>query len=210
MGKINISGMLKAITRGRASIAPDNALLVAISGIDAAGKTTVSGKLAFSLREEGLEVAMISLEKWHNPRKRPISGPKPAVTYYQEAYKWQPLFEQLLLPLKQTRSVALKNATIEVAPEQFQTQNYEFAAVDVVLVDGVFLLKPQVRAYFDLGFWVEVSFTTALNRALKVKPRGVSISQYMANFQKVYFPAQRLHIERDTPQDVANAVYPND
>ena len=41
MGKINISGMLKAITRGRASIAPENALMVAISGIDAAGKTTV-------------------------------------------------------------------------------------------------------------------------------------------------------------------------
>ncbi len=210
MSKINISGILRAITRGRASLSDTNALLVAVSGIDAAGKTTVTNKLAFSLREDGLEVAMISLEKWHNPRRRPISGPSPAVTYYQEAYRWPPLFERLLLPLKQNRQVTLKNALIEVAPEQFQTQTYEFHDVDIVLVDGIFLLKPQLRTYFDMAFWIDVSFMTALNRALKVKPRGVSISQYMTNFQKVYFPAQRLHIERDTPQDIANAVYPND
>lgn len=209
MSKINIGNMIKAGMRGYASLAGSRALLIAISGIDAAGKSTLAGKLAYGLREEELNVATISVEKWHDPRRTQL-GNKPVSDYYQNAYKPKPLFEKLVLPLKQARSVSLQNAIVEVANGQHRTQNYSYEAVDVIILEGIFLLKPALLAHYDLSFWVECSFTTALRRALKVKPKGISVSQFMANFQKIYFPAQRLHIERDAPQAAATAIYPND
>jgi uridine kinase len=43
---------------------------------------------------------------------------------------------------------------------------YEFREVDVILLEGIFLLKQELRAHYDLSIWIDCSFKTALARAI--------------------------------------------
>ena len=47
---------------------------------------------------------------------------------------------------------------------------FDFHDVEVIVLEGIFLLKREFRALYDLAFWVECSFETALARALRRAP----------------------------------------
>lgn len=44
---------------------------------------------------------------------------------------------------------------------------YDFREVDVVLLEGIFIYKRAYRSHFDLALWIDCSFATALERALR-------------------------------------------
>jgi uridine kinase len=46
--------------------------------------------------------------------------------------------------------------------------------VDIIVLEGIYLLKHAYRHYFDLAFWVECTFETALQRALQRGQEGAS------------------------------------
>ena len=43
---------------------------------------------------------------------------------------------------------------------------YQFTDIDVILLEGIYLLKRQFQSTYDLSFWIECSFETALSRAI--------------------------------------------
>jgi len=64
--------------------------------------------------------------------------------------------------------------------------------------------------YFDLSFWVECTFETALERALRRGQEGLPPAETIRAYQTIYFPAQRLHFVRDHPQAMADMIITND
>ena len=49
----------------------------------------------------------------------------------------------------------------------YREHRYQFREVDIILLEGIFLLKKSQRHHFDLACWVDCSFATALARAVK-------------------------------------------
>jgi adenylylsulfate kinase-like enzyme len=62
--------VVNAIARKRSAVAPDRAVLVGISGIDASGKGYLAAKIAKRLQLEGFNVALIDGDDWLNLRAR--------------------------------------------------------------------------------------------------------------------------------------------
>jgi len=46
--------------------------------------------------------------------------------------------------------------------------------------------------------------------AIARSQEGLSPTETIAAYQTLYFPAQRIHLERDQPQQAATAIIPND
>ena len=44
---------------------------------------------------------------------------------------------------------------------------YDIGDVDVIALEGIYLMKRTFREYYDLALWVEWSFKTVLIRALR-------------------------------------------
>lgn len=44
---------------------------------------------------------------------------------------------------------------------------YEFQDVDIIILEGIYLLKQAYRYHFNLSFWVEGTFETVLAWALQ-------------------------------------------
>ena len=77
------SELLETLVENILTLKQDRPLLVAVDGIDAAGKTMLAGELAESLRGIGAQVIEASIDGFHNSRairyKRGADSPEGTV-----------------------------------------------------------------------------------------------------------------------------------
>lgn len=207
---LNDAPVISAIVERRKAVSPERALLVGISGIDGAGKGFIVAHLAESLETLGIRPAVINVDGWLNLPHVRFSKRDPAMHFYQHAIRFDEMFDQLVLPLRDNSSISVETDFAEETSVNFRRHRYDFGAVDIVLLEGIFLLKPVYRNYFDLTVWVDCSFKTALRRAVARGQEGLSPSETVEAFEAIYFPAQRIHMERDHPVAKADIVFCND
>lgn len=185
-------------------------MLVAMSGIDGAGKGYLAHKLERELIAAGLRVATLNVDPWQNPQTLRFGGPDAGRHFYEHALRLDAFFEQLVLPLRQARSIRLEARLIRTDVDVWHDGVYDFRDVDVVLAEGIFLLKRGLRHHYDLRVWIECSFETALRRALLRNQEGLPPERIRMDFERIYFAAQRHHFAVDAPRTHADCVIFND
>lgn len=186
---------------------------VAVDGIDAAGKTTLAGALVAPLEALGRPVIRASIDGFHRPRaQRYQRGATSPEGYYLDSFDNAALRDVLLLPLGPNGSRRYRRAIFDyhtdrptLAPEQEAPPNA------VLLMDGVFLLRPELVTFWDYRIFVDVPFTEALERAMR---RDVALfgssEAVQARYHERYFPGQRLYFDTAHPQDHADAIVYNE
>ena len=202
---------VEAILARRTAVPRTRSVFTGITGIDGSGKGYVTEHLAARLRERGVRVAAINVDGWLNLPSRRFSPVNAAEHFYDHAIRFEEMFAQLVLPLKECRSHRLIAELADATDtEVYRRHVYEFADVDVILLEGIFLLKRAHRDHFDLSFWIDCTFETALERALARGQEGLSPEETVRDYETIYFPAQRIHLDRDSPRGFATAVLNND
>jgi uridine kinase len=185
-------------------------LTVAISGIDASGKGYVAAQLASRLRGLGFSVAVVGVDGWLNLPSVRFNSKTPGEHFYLHALRLNEMFERLILPLKVKRSVTVEMDYVEETASAYRRHRYDFQDVEIDLVDGIFLLKRAYFSHFHLSCWVDCTFETALERAIRRGQEGLDPAETKRAFEFIYFPAQRIHFQRDAPQSRANLSVEND
>jgi uridine kinase len=198
-----------AVVRKRGAVAPDRAVLVGISGIDASGKGFITARLAKQLRATGWSVAAISADDWLNLPDVCISPDDYAEHFYEHAIRFDEMFEQLIVPLVQDRGISLKTNCPDAKVTTYREHWYELRNIDIVLLEGIFLFKQAYRHHFDLTVWIDCSFGAALERAIARRQEGLPPEETTKAFETIYFPAQRIHLVRDEPCAFADIVFVN-
>ena len=206
----DLRATVDAIACQRDTISPERSLLVGISGIDASGKGYVAERLVADAERRGLRAAAIGADGWLNLPPRRFNPTNPGEHFYEQAFRFEEMFRELILPLKHYRSCRVVADFTEETAAEYRPHVYEFANLDVILLEGIFLFKSAYRAYFDLTIWVDCTFETALERALTRGQEGLPAEATIAAYQTIYFAAQRIHFARDNPQAVADIRIVND
>src|SRR5436189_3966432 len=207
---LNQLGLLASkIVATRASKSAEQTVLVGISGIDASGKGFITEKIAQQLQEAGWRVATINADDWLNLPEVCMSRRSPGKHFYEHAMRFDEMFDQLIVPLKENRAVSFV-ADCADAKGNRRKHRYEFRKIDIVLLEGIFLLKRAYREHFDLTAWVECPFDIALERAIERGQEGLPPAETVKAFETIYFPAQRIHFTRDNPQGAADFIIQNE
>lgn len=207
---IGIDEIVSQILERRASVPDTRSLLVGISGIDGSGKGFLASQLEAYLALHAVTAAILNVDGWLNLPEKRLDRTAPAENFYQNAIRFDDFFAQLVIPLKDRRSVHLVADFTEETASSYRKHTYEFKDVSVVLVEGIFLFKPQYRKHFDLTIWIECSFATALVRAIARAQEGLSPANTIAAYETFYFPAQRIHLAQDKPRENADLIFEND
>jgi uridine kinase len=181
-------------------------LLAAISGIDGSGKSTIARQVARDLEARGQRVALIPLDPWHTPPAVRFGGRRSPEHFYFHAFRMEELFELLVEPLRRRRSRRLTVDLIHQPGDVPYEHTYDFEEVDVILLEGIFLLRRELRPLYDLAVWLDCPFEVALRRAIARNQENLSEAEIVRDYTKLYFPAQRLHLERDNPSGRADLV----
>jgi uridine kinase len=184
------------------------ATMVAISGIDASGKGYLTQLIDRSLSGSGLNVATLHGDAWL--RLPPQQLEDPVEHFYRDGFRFQEMFSNLVLPLRDKGCVRVIADTVHGAESAYCRSQFEFSCVDIVLLEGIFLMKPDFVAHYDLSIWVECSFGTALQRAVSRRQEGLGPEETIRAYRTLYFPAQLLHFERDAPRAAADLILDND
>ncbi|HWM24957.1 MAG TPA: hypothetical protein VNP98_09030 [Chthoniobacterales bacterium] len=205
---------LHAVTRQilgtRVSIPAQRSVLVAITGIDGCGKGYLTAQLLQQLRAEGVRVAIINVDGWLNLPQVRFASSNRAEHFYLHAIRFDEMFGQLILPLRERRTLRLEANYAEETATEYRKHTYEFEELDVILLEGIYLLKRPFQAYYDLSVWIECSFETALKRAIARAQEGLIPEATAEAYRTIYFPAQEIHFQRDDPRRAATVIADND
>jgi uridine kinase len=184
--------------------------LVAVSGIDGSGKSTIAPALGAALTERGLHAAVITADPWHTPAPIRFNAKDPARHFYRYAFRWTELFERVIDPLRRHRSLTLSLPLLRLSDDSWHEHLYDFHDVDVVILEGIFVLRRIFRRRYNVAVWIHCSFETALRRALARNQEDRDVAQLRHDYSTVYFPAQQLHLRRDQPHAAADFILGND
>jgi uridine kinase len=206
----DISPAVDLVASARGRVPAARSVLAALSGIDGSGKGWVTGAIAAALRDRGLRVAPINIDGWLNLPAVRFAASDPAGHFYRRAIRFDELFAELVLPLRDRRSVRVEADFAEETATAYRKQLWEFRDVDVILLEGIYLLQERLRPHYDVSIWIDCSFETALERALARGQEGLPPEETVRAYRTIYFPAQEIHFAKDDPRAAASLVLPND
>ncbi|AFZ58781.1 uridine kinase [Anabaena cylindrica FACHB-243] len=206
---MNIQDLADSILQKQSKLSIDRGFLVAVSGIDGSGKGYITEKLITALNYQNIHAISINLDAWHKLPTERFNSENPAQHFYDNAFHFDDLFQKLILPLKNQRMINLTTVLTGIAGIP-QTYNYQFENVDVIVLEGIFLLKRSLQYFYDFKIWIDCSFETALERAIQRNQEDISPEQIIEDYQKIYFPAQKTHLAIDNPKSSADIIYMND
>jgi len=209
-GKMNsIDEIIRKIRERRTAVPDTRSLLVGVSGIDGCGKGYLARQFEAHLALYGVTPVIVNVDGWLNLPEKRFNPSAPAENFYENAIRFDEFFTKLVVPLRDRRSAHLVADFVEETALQYRKHTYDFKDVSVVLVEGIFLFKPQYRKYFDLTIWIDCSFSTALARAINRAQEGLSPANTIAAYDTIYFPAQRIHLTLDKPREHADLIFEN-
>ena len=115
-----------------------------------------------------------------------------------------------MLPLQRTQQIDLVADCGDPKATVHRKHRYLFNQISIVLLEGIFLFKVAYQRHFDLKLWIDCSFETALRRVIARGQEGLPPEEARRAFETIYFPAQRIHLERDRPLDTVDLIFSND
>lgn len=206
----DVQAVVKTILDQRPYVPAGESMLVAVSGIDGSGKGYVTAQIVAGLGQQGVHAVSINIDGWLNLPPRRFNPERPAEHFYEHAIRFDEMFEQLVLPLKRNRSVWVEADFAEETASEYRKHTYDFRNVDIIMLEGIYLLKPAFRRYYDWTLWVDCTFETALERALQRGQEGLPPAETIRAYHTIYFPAQEIHFLLDDPRSAAAAILIND
>ena len=208
--ELSVQAAIGRIASARRQIGTRRSTLVGISGIDGSGKGYLTRDIDRQLRSRGLTVAVINVDGWLRLPHERFSSTKPAEHCYLHAFRFDEMFEKLVVPLRERRRVSIEADFAEETASAYRKKRYEFTDIDVILLEGIYLLKREHRRHYDVSLWIDCSFATALRRAVARAQEGLTPEVTVRAYTDIYFPAQELHFQRDAPRQAATQILEND
>ena len=188
----------------------DSPVLVGINGVDAAGKTTLADKLADRLKESDRQIIRVSIDGFHNPEAiRYRKGRNSPDGYYHDSFNHQLIIEKLLKPLS-SGDLRYREVVFDYRIDEEVNIPGKKADKDAILImDGIFLFRPELLNYWDIKIFLDVGFDVTLQRAIKrARDQATPESEQdiMDLYNRRYIPGQRLYFQEADPREKADIL----
>lgn len=192
-------------------LAPPHPLRVAIDGPDTAGKTMLADELAEHLAGKR-PVIRAGIDGFHNPRElRYRRGADSPEGYYLDSFDHEALRKLLLDPLGPGGSRRYRRALFDYRVDDEVAAPEEDAPANAILLfDGVFLLRDELRALWDFSIFVHADLDEIVDRAEARDSELLGgVEAVRERYRTRYIPGQELYFGRCAPQEIADAVVEN-
>jgi uridine kinase len=190
------------------TIAPNRTTRIAIDGVDGAGKTTFADELAQSLLGGCRPVIRASVDGFHNPRVvRYVQGKQSPSGFFEDSYNYSLLKAYLLEPLAPDGNGRYRIAAFDHVTDQPVLSSAQQADPrSILLVDGIFLHRPELRPYWDASIFLRVDFATSVKRNAA---RDGTSPDPLASSNQRYVQGQRIYLRTCTPEQYATWIIDN-
>ncbi|KAH7176193.1 pantothenate kinase protein [Dactylonectria macrodidyma] len=186
---------------------------VAIDGRTASGKTTLANELSEVLLAKGRDVIRTSIDGFHRSKvERYARGRHSAEGYYYDARDLPAINALLLFPLGPDGDRQYRTASFDLDKDHPIEQQPRLALHDAILiVDGTFLQRPELRDGWDLTIFVETSEQVSDQRGVdrdSCRLGGPEATRHL--YATRYRPAFHIYENLCQPASIADIIFNND
>ena len=191
---------------------------VGIDGPDASGKTTFANELKLVLEEKYEEIyrkiILASIDGFHNSSKiRYQKGRDSPEGYYLDSFNYESLIRVLLDPLSSDGNLEYQTAIFDyLTNQEIKSETKKASEDSVLLVEGIFLFRPELVDYWDFKIFIDVDFEIAQRRATKRVQDQLHLGDsenILKKYQQRYIPGQKLYFTEVDPRSIADVVVDN-
>lgn len=201
--------IIKQIAQAILVLPSDRVIRVGIDGVDGAGKTCFADDLASVLEGSGRSIIRATVDAFHNSKSaRYRLGPSSPEGYFLDSFNYPQLKEVLLDPLSPSGSGRYRTAIFDHRSDSAVTspeKQVEDGAV--LLFDGIFLHRPELRAYWDYSVFLEVHFDISIARCAQ---RDGGSPDPQAPENRRYVEGQKIYLQTCDPKNHAAITINND
>ena len=183
-------------------------ILLAVDGVLGSGTAEFADGLAATLRESGHDVFRASIDDFRAPRaERERDGADSPRGFYEDEYDYGTFRRVLVDPFRMPGSAGFQTAAFDAAADAPLDARWQTAGKDAVLiVDGVFLNRPEIHGVWHYSIYLEVPWETAYAR-LAAAGRADADPASPANRRTR--DGQDRYLAEVFPRGVANAIVDN-
>ena len=180
---------------------------VCLTGVGCSGKTTLAAELVAIVRGAGRPVVPVSYDDFHFPReRRHRQGRASAAGYLDDSFDPGAL-RRLVLDRAAAGAPNIVPAAYDLAEDvPIDPEPVPLPTDGVVLVEGSFLLVPELADGWDLSVMVVAEPGRVLERGLVRDADLGPPEQVRELYLRRYLAAEALHQERDDPWSRADVV----
>ncbi len=194
----------------------DRPVCVGIDGIDASGKTTLADELFQYMSQDSRQLVRASIDNFHQPRAyRYQKGQLSPYGYYHHSFNYAQLVEKLLNPLAADGSRQYQTAAFDYRTDSPVEAPFQAIADHAILImDGIFLFRPELVNYWDIRIFLDIGFATSLTRGVQRALENDPIwqtrrAELIEAYEKRYIPGQKLYFAEAHPQAHAHIIIDN-
>jgi uridine kinase len=147
------ASLLNRLAAAVVALHPARIVRVAIDGVDGAGKTTLADALAPFVAAQGRPAIRASVDDFHHPRARRYArGRYSPEGFFLDSYDYDSFRTLLLDPLSPdgSRQYVAKHFNLD-NDRPFDPITEQATPGAALIVDGIFLHRPELQAYWDLS-----------------------------------------------------------
>lgn len=183
--------------------ASDRPFIVALDGLSGSGKTT----LARLLKDELENVLLIHIDDHITERKRRYhTGRAEWFEYYQLQWDTAELKEQLFEKLRSGE----KELSLLFYDKEKDCSSVKALSVmpgAIVLVEGVFLLREEWKAFYDYAIFLDCPRAVRNERVLKRDAYIGDLTERLKKYQNRYWKAEDYYLEKQKPLQSAHEIF---
>ena len=202
--------MVRALAEALVALSPGERVVVAVDGVDGAGKTVLADQLSDVIADlpvSARPVVRVGVDGFHHPRERRYDRGTGPDTFYADSYDYAAFRRCVLEPFRAGRALTPAafdvEADVRVAPPPVAT------AVDtLLLVDGIFLQRPELANQWDAVVFVDAPFAVTVPRG-NARFEGEHDADPDGAANRRYVEGQRLYLAEAKPRDRATWVFDN-
>ncbi|MEL7158975.1 MAG: uridine kinase, partial [Actinomycetota bacterium] len=141
-------------------------LLVAVDGIDGAGKSTFADELAAVLLTHRVPVVRATVDSFHHPRAvRWAKGRSSPAGFFLDSHDLVALRRLLLDPMRAGPGSTYRTAAFDEPTDQpVDAPPATVSGREVLLFDGIFACRPELASYWDYIVFLEARARVDLDR----------------------------------------------
>jgi uridine kinase len=186
---------------------------VAVDGRSAAGKTTFANDLADTIRAQEREVLRASIDDFHRPghKHRSQHGGWTPQAYYDAGFDYNAFRDLLLLPLGPSGSRRCRIALFDAFHDVWWPEEWHAVGdCTVAIIDGVFLLRPELAGHWDYVVWLDIDMETMVERARRRDVAWVGSEDVVEErYRRHWIPTHELYERLIKPETSAHAIIDN-